>query len=123
MCDQQRLRPACAYAQSDQSLCLSLEYPMTVKLLTDYHLKFLSLTEFLKAAQARPSPHSPKCHIVRNLMNWLKFNLYFPKYQTLDTGNLSLTLSIYAYERYLLSMSMDISVYFLSRGTIQMKGN
>ena len=31
MCNQQRLRPACAYAQSDQSLCLSLEYSMTVK--------------------------------------------------------------------------------------------
>ena len=30
MCYQQRLGPAaCAYAQSDQSLCLSLEYSMT----------------------------------------------------------------------------------------------
>ena len=26
MCDQQMLKPACAYAQSDQSLCLLLEY-------------------------------------------------------------------------------------------------
>ena len=43
MCDQQRLRPACAYAQSDQSLCLSLEYSMIVKLLTEHHLEFLSL--------------------------------------------------------------------------------
>ena len=43
MCDQQRLRPACAYAQSDQSLCMSLEYYMTVKLLTEHHLEFLSL--------------------------------------------------------------------------------
>ena len=42
MCDQQRLRPACAYAQSDQSLCLSLEYSMSVKLLTEHHLEFLS---------------------------------------------------------------------------------
>ena len=41
MCDQHMLRPACAYAQSDQSLCLSLEYYMTVKLLTEYHLEFL----------------------------------------------------------------------------------
>ena len=40
MCDQQRLRPA---AQSDQSLCLSLEYSMSVKLLTEHHLEFLSL--------------------------------------------------------------------------------
>ena len=43
MCDQQSLRPACAYAQSDQSLCLSLEYSMIVKLLTERHLEFLSL--------------------------------------------------------------------------------
>ena len=34
MCDQQRLRPACAYAQSDKSLCSSLEYSRSVKLLT-----------------------------------------------------------------------------------------
>ena len=43
MCDQQRLRPACAYAQSDQSLCSSLDYSMTVKLLTEHHLEFQSL--------------------------------------------------------------------------------
>ena len=29
--------------QSAQSLCLSLEYSMTVKLLTEHHMKFLSL--------------------------------------------------------------------------------
>ena len=38
-----RLRSACAYAQSDQSLCLSLEYFRSVKLLTEHHLEFLSL--------------------------------------------------------------------------------
>ena len=43
MCDQQRLRPACAYAQSDQSLCLSLNNSMSVKLLTEHHLEFLCL--------------------------------------------------------------------------------
>ena len=45
MWDQQRLRPACAYAQSDQCLkiCYSLEYSMTVKLPTEHHLEFLSL--------------------------------------------------------------------------------
>ena len=43
MYDQQSLRPACAHAQSDQSLCLSLEYSMIVKLLTEQHLEFLSL--------------------------------------------------------------------------------
>ena len=44
MCDKQSLRPACAYAQSDQSLCLSLEYSMSVKLLNEHHLEFQSLT-------------------------------------------------------------------------------
>ena len=43
MCDQQSLRSACTYPQSDQSLCKSLAYSMTVKLLTEYHLEFLSL--------------------------------------------------------------------------------
>ena len=43
MCDQQKLGPACAYAQSDQSICKSFEYSMSVKLLTEQHLEFLSL--------------------------------------------------------------------------------
>ena len=43
VCVQQRLRPACAYAQSDQSLCLSLEYSLNIKLLHEHHLEFLSL--------------------------------------------------------------------------------
>ena len=38
-----RLRPACPYAQSDHSICESLEYSMTVKLLTEHHLEFISL--------------------------------------------------------------------------------
>ena len=38
------VRPAKAYAQSDQSLCKSLEYFMSVKLLTENHLEFLSLS-------------------------------------------------------------------------------
>ena len=44
MCDQQSLRSACAYAQSDQSLWEWLEYSTTVKLLSEHHLEFLSLT-------------------------------------------------------------------------------
>ena len=43
MCDQQCLRSACAYTLSDQSLCLSLEYSESDKLLTEHHLGFLSL--------------------------------------------------------------------------------
>ena len=43
MCNQQTLRSTCAYVQSDKSLCWSLEYSMTDKLLTGHNLKFLSL--------------------------------------------------------------------------------
>ena len=35
MCDQQMLIPACAYAQSDQNLCKSFEYSLTVNILTE----------------------------------------------------------------------------------------
>ena len=74
MCDQQSLRPACAYAQSDQSLCLSLEYSLIVKLLTEHHLDFLSLKG---NAEARPSLHMSKYHIVGNHMHWLSYCLTF----------------------------------------------
>ena len=43
MCDQQGLRSACAYAQSGQSLCLSIELSVTVGLLTGRRLGFLCL--------------------------------------------------------------------------------
>ena len=43
MCDHQSLRSACAYAQSDQSLCKSLENAMNVQLLEEHNLEFLSL--------------------------------------------------------------------------------
>ena len=54
--------------QSDQSLCQSLEYSMTVMLLTEYHLEFLGLKK--EAAQALLSQHLSKCH-AGNPMSWL----------------------------------------------------
>ena len=67
MCDQQRLRPACAYAQSDQSLCLSLEYSMSVKLLTEHHLEIVCLkgscTVSSESTLVKMS-HCSKSHIV-----------------------------------------------------------
>ena len=70
MCDQQRLRPACAYAQSDQSLCLWLEYSMTVKLLTEHHLEFLSLKGGCTGSSESTlikMPHCWKSHVVAHL--------------------------------------------------------
>ena len=66
ICDQKSLRSACAYAQTDQSLCKSLEYFMSVKLLTKHHLEFSSLK-----GGCTGSPHLSKCHIVGNHMSRL----------------------------------------------------
>ena len=45
---------------------------MSVKLLTEHHLEFLSLKE---TAQARLSLHLSKCHIVGNHMSRLNYSL------------------------------------------------
>ena len=73
LCDQQRLRPACAYAQSDQSLCYLLEYSMTVMLLTEQHLKFLSLkggcTGISESILVK-IPHCWKSHVSTRIYIW-----------------------------------------------------
>ena len=61
MCEQQSLRSACAYAQSDQSLCHSLEYSMSVKLLTEYHLEFLSLKGGCRGSSESTHVKMPDC--------------------------------------------------------------
>ena len=70
MCDKQRLRPACAYSQSDQSRCLALEYFITVKRLTEHHLEFLGLkgdstgsSEFIHVKM----PHCWKSHVMAHM--------------------------------------------------------
>ena len=59
------------HTQSDQSLCLSLEYSMTVKLLTEH----LGVTKRKGAAQARLSLHLSNYHIVGNHMSRLNYRL------------------------------------------------
>ena len=61
VCDQQRLRPACAYAQSDQSLCYLFEYSMIVKLLTEHHLEFLSLKGGCTGSSESTLVKMPQC--------------------------------------------------------------
>ena len=56
-----RLRSACAYAQSDQSLCLSLEHSMIVKLLTEHHLEFLSLKRGCRGSSESTHVKIPPC--------------------------------------------------------------
>ena len=71
VCDQQSLRSACAYRQSDQSLCLSLEYSMTVKLLTEHHLEFLRLkgvcTGWSESTLVK-MPHCWKSHVTSHII-------------------------------------------------------
>ena len=71
MCEQQRLRPACAYMQSDQSLCLWVEYSTSVKLLDEHHLEFLSLkggcTGWSETTLVK-MPHCWKSHVTANLL-------------------------------------------------------
>ena len=71
MCDQQSLRSACTYAQSDQSLCMSLEYSMTVKRLAELHLEFLSrkggCTSSSESIHVK-MPHCWKSHVVAQII-------------------------------------------------------
>ena len=66
MWDQQSLRSACAYAHSDHSLCLSLEYSMGAKLLTKHYLEFLNLKggcKGLSESTLVKMPHCWKSHV------------------------------------------------------------
>ena len=74
MCDQHSLRSACVYAQSDQSLCLTLEYSMSVKLLTKQHLEFLSLNGgFTGSTESTlvKMPHFWKSHVTAHIIKYL----------------------------------------------------
>ena len=65
MCDQQSLRSACPYGQSDQSLCLSPECSISFKLPTDHHLLFLSLTGGFKGLSESTLVKIPHCWKLR----------------------------------------------------------
>ena len=73
MCDQQSLRSACAYAQSDPSLCLSLEYSMTFKLLTEHYFELLSLKGGCTCSSESTldkMPHCWKAHVVAQYVDF-----------------------------------------------------
>ena len=70
MCDQQSLRSACACAQSYQSLCLSLEYSMSVKLLAEHHFEFLRLKGGCTGSSESmlvKIPHCWKSHVTAHI--------------------------------------------------------
>ena len=79
MCEQQRLRSACAYAQSDQRLCLSLEYSLTLRLLTEYHLEFLILRGGclgLSESTLVKMTHCWKSHVTAKFCNKITKDIY-----------------------------------------------
>ena len=80
MCDKQSLRSACTYAQSDQSLCVSLEYSMTVKLLIEHHLEFLSLkgggTGSFESTLVK-MPHCWKLHVAAHIRMWWYVSMWW----------------------------------------------
>ena len=69
MCKQQKLRSSCAYWQSGQSLCYSLDYSISIKLLTEHHLEFLSLKGGCTDSSQSTLDKIPHCW---NLMSRLK---------------------------------------------------
>ena len=113
MCDQQSLRSACAYPQSDQRRCSSLEYFVSGKLLTEHRLEFLSFkvgcTRSSKSTLAK-MPHCWKSHFAAQLCKTL--------YQTLQniTGKnrfiVIAVLSIISFSMILNSM-MNCETYFI----------
>ena len=83
ICYQQRLRPACAYAQTDQSLCWLLKYSMTIKLLTEPHLRFLSLKGCCIGSSESTLvkiPHCWKSHVTTQLSKFAlcKLSVFYP---------------------------------------------
>ena len=87
MCDQQKLRSACAYAQSDQSRCSLLDYSMTVELLTEHLLEVLSLTGGGTGSSESTIVKMPHCwkshdtaHIVNVYNPYLKLLQYWYSY-------------------------------------------
>ena len=61
MCDQQRLITSLRVEQSDQSLCKLLEDSLTVKLLTEHHLEFLSLKGGCTGSSESTHVKMPRC--------------------------------------------------------------
>ena len=111
MCNQQSLRSACAYAQSDQNLCSSLEYSMTPRLLTEKHLEFLSLTGGCTGSSESTlvkMPHCWKSHAVAQILWW--FCVWFSFCNAVFTTCVLSSFAMMLYFVVLLSYDFECSV-------------
>ena len=91
MCDQQRLRPACAYAQSGQSICYLLEYSIPVKLLTEQNLEFLSLIGGFTGSHESTlvkMPHSWKSHVGAHVAPFIDIPMVYFIYHAKDKAHI-----------------------------------
>ena len=104
MCDQQSLRSACTYAQSDQSLCLSLEYSMSVKQLAEHHLTFLSLKGGSKGSSESTLEkyHIVGSHMSQLIMEFRPQEMSTPGFTIMKEG--SDLFTIFGYSLFLISM-------------------
>ena len=64
-----------AYAQSDQSLCSSLEYSMIVKILTEHHLEFLCLKGGCTGSSESTLVKMPNCRKSRAMAQMVWFQI------------------------------------------------
>ena len=71
----QGLRSACIYGQFDQSLCLSLENSMSVNLLTEHHLEFLSLKGGCTGSSESTFVKMPHCWKSQFTAHFFGFNM------------------------------------------------
>ena len=91
MCDQLSLRSACTYGQSDQSLCLSLEYSMTLRLLIEHHLEFLRLKDGCTGSFEFYTCQIPHCWKSYNAAHLtVRFYLFRSKLQVEDMREIHL---------------------------------
>ena len=127
MCDKQKLRPACTYVQSGQSLCPLLEYSMAVNLLTEQHLEFLSLKGGCTGSSESTHvkmPHCWKSYVVAHLFNQKKMLI------SESTTHVYVPTSHAGIQSSLIDMHMQLSdpvgfcmnLYFFTAGETAKKG-
>ena len=113
MCDQQILRLACAYAQSDQIL----GYSMSVLLLIEHNFEFLSLKGGCTGSSESTlvkMPHCWKSRVAAQICKmWSKSNMRFKSDEHLDQLKLSLDNSCLPFAHTCGSKVMMIFTYCL----------
>ena len=62
----------CAYVQTDQSICLTLEYSMTVKLLTEHNLEFTGGGTGSSESSLVKMPHCWKSRVAAHIPSSLR---------------------------------------------------